>query len=212
MSRLTECVKFTEGVKLEKDEDEDVRLTEEYIRSLYDLEEGDDYMPYDKKNVERLRKLSYEKYFTSEFYCIDLIEFLKAFKNLSIKEAKYYLLKCQAQARLDLYRRGRGHEAWDDYETDEESEEYEIAAEEYKKFREDKTIDATNDTVTVDAINDIAIANNIAVADNIAVANNIAIDKMTIVELRKKCKELGLKGYSKKNKTELLEMIKTNNL
>jgi hypothetical protein len=31
--------------------------------------------------------------------------------------------------------------------------------------------------------------------------------KITVAELRDQCKSLGLKGYSKKNKAELLKMI-----
>jgi type I restriction-modification system DNA methylase subunit len=65
---------------------------------------------------------------------------------------------------------------------------------------------AMNNAVIVDDVTAIEATNNAAIVEAPIIGETYTISN-TLAELRERCKQLGLKGYSKKNKADLLEML-----
>jgi hypothetical protein len=65
---------------------------------------------------------------------------------------------------------------------------------------------AINNTAIVDDVTAIEPTNGAAIAEAPIIDATYTLSN-TLAELRERCKQLGLKGYSKKNKADLLEML-----
>jgi len=126
----------------------DIHLTEEDIRKLYDLEDNEDFLPCDEKNVKKLRKLTYQPFFNNKFYSIDPIDILLNYKDFSIKEAIYNFLYKQAETRLYLDRNGLLDNALDN---DSDSDNSNSDSDDSNSDSDDSNSDSDDSTSNVSA-------------------------------------------------------------